>query len=417
MPLVIPVLQRQQSRLHYYCAAESIPSQSSFSEPMRLVADASNYAADMLASDGVSDELAKWGEVHDWMEDPANTFFEMSLNKAELPECMANVAAVCSKTYARGLIFITVYHEGSFYFTVADGDGDQPLLDIKFPDLSQHGQGVQLASATAATAAALNIRPPPGWFSALALWHALPTHVKIVPPPTRNLATDSYMQMYFVLRPRPENGGFAVTSAYREVLFRFGSWCYGGSVQLKPVINLEDIPHVIPALRMQQSRLEFVYSADAVPATSPYAKPMAYMVKHGPLLEREMAAAEEVLSKLVQRLTAMGLGDSISSWLEGDASQSFFEFQVSPSDPDVQALKPAELVANKCYFGNGIVLVIIFFGGSFFVSVADASKEQPLLDSKFPDVSAPPPRFTLWWWSMWWRLWFVSLLVDRKSVV
>ena len=109
--------------------------------------------------------------------------------------------------------------------------------------------------------------------------------------------------MYFVMRPRAENGGFAVTSAYREVLFRFGSWCYGGSVQLTPLINLSDIPHVIPALRMQQSRLEFVYSADQVPATSPYTKPMAYMMKHAPLMEREIFTAEDVLSKLVERLT------------------------------------------------------------------------------------------------------------------
>ena len=175
----------------------------------------------------------------------------------------------------------------------------------------------QLASAPAGSAeGAFDGREPPPWYRGLSLWHALPSEVKIAPPPTRNLSTGSYVQMYMVLRPRAENGGFAVTSAYREVLFRFGSWCYGGSVQLTPVIALGDIPHVIPALRMQQSRLEFVYGADAVPATSPYAKPMAYMMKHTPLMEREIGSAEDVLSKLVERLTAMGMGDSISSWLE-----------------------------------------------------------------------------------------------------
>ena len=148
----------------------------------------------------------------------------------------------------------------------ADGEGDQPLLDVKFPDVSRHGEGVQLASAPCSGGAAFAFdgREPPPWYGGLSLWHALPSEVKVAPPPTRDLSTGSYVQMYLVLRPRAENGGFAVTSAYREVMFRFGSWCYGGSVQLTPTIGLADIPHVIPALRMQQSRLEFVYGADAV---------------------------------------------------------------------------------------------------------------------------------------------------------
>ena len=247
---------------------------------------------------------------------------------------------------------------------------------------------LQLSSCGLSSDLAFDGREPPQWFGGLALWHALPSEVKIAPPPTRNLSAGSYVQMYMVLRPRAENGGFAVTSAYREVLFRFGSWCYGGSVQLTPVITLADIPHVIPALRMQQSRLEYVYGADAVPATSPYAKPMAYMMKHTPLMEREIASAEDVLNKLVERLTAMGLGDSISSWLEGDASQSFFEFAVSASDPEARALQGVELVATKTYFASGVVLVVIYFGGTFYVVVSDGAAEQPLLDSKFPDVSS-----------------------------
>jgi len=270
----------------------------------------------------------------------------------------------------------------------ADGGGDQPLLDVKFPDVSHHGQGLQLASCGVPTHATFDGRPPPPWYAGLTLWHAMPKEVKIAPPPTRNLSSSSYVQMYFLLRPRAENGGFAVTSAYREVLFRFGSWCYGGSVQLTPNITLADVPHVIPALRMQQSRLEFVYAADSVPATSPYAKPMSYMMKHLPLMEREISSAEDVLSKLVERLTAMGLGDSISAWLEGDASQSFFEFSVVASDAEAKCLEPVELIATKTYFASGILLIVIYFAGSFYCVVGDGGAEQPLLDSKFPDVSA-----------------------------
>ena len=159
-------------------------------------------------------------------------------------------------------------------------------------------------------------------------------------------------------------------------------------MQLTPIINLSDIPHVIPALRMQQSRLEFVYSADQVPATSPYTKPKAYMMQHSALMEREIVTAEDVLSKLVERLTEMGLGDSISSWLEGDSTQSFFEFQIAANDAEAKVLRPVELIASKCYFASGVVLVVIYFQGFFYCVVSEAGAEQPLLDSKFPDVSS-----------------------------
>jgi hypothetical protein len=53
----------------------------------------------------------------------------------------------------------------------------------------------------------------------------------------------------------------------------------------------------------------------------------------------------------------------------------------------MKVLEPVELVAVKSYYASGIVLVIIYFGGNFYAVVSDAGAEQPLLDSKFPDVS------------------------------
>lgn len=194
--------------------------------------------------------------------------------------------------------------------------------------------------------------------------------------------------MYFVMKSRIENGGMEEPSAYREVLFRFGSWCYGGSIQLKiGSVSIEELPHVIPALRMQQQRLEFVYAADQVLTTSPYAKPMEYIMSHLPFMENEITNAEDVLTALVQRLSARGLADSVSSWIQGDPSQSFFEFQCSPQHGEQATLRGVELCASKCYYASGVVLIIVYFQNSFFVTIADASTEQPLLDSKFPDVS------------------------------
>mmetsp|Transcript_18242 Transcript_18242/g.53310 ORF Transcript_18242/g.53310 Transcript_18242/m.53310 type:complete len:709 (-) Transcript_18242:517-2643(-) len=378
VPVAIPLLQRQQSRLHYYCNASAIPEQSYFSAPIKYSYEVAEFTAGALSTEAIALDLEDLAKDNPWIEggNSMETFFQL---RAENPECMDDIVLLASKTYARGLIFVTVWYEGVFYMSMSDGEGDQPLLDVRFPDVSHHGEGVELFSAHPGT---------PKWFRSLSLWHCMPRTVRLTPPPTRNLTTDSYMQMYMVLRPRPENGGFSVTSAYREVLFRFGSWCYGGSVQLTPGIQLADIPHVIPALRLQQSRLEYVYSADAVPSTSPYAKPMAFMMQRMAAMEQEIAGAEEVLGSLVDRLTAMGLGESISSWLEGDASQSFFEFQMNPTSDEMRALKSVELIANKCYFASGVVLITIFFEGTLYAVLADAGKEQPLLDSKFPDVSS-----------------------------
>ena len=190
MPVVIPLLQRQQSRLHYYCNAESIPPQSNFFRPMKFVYDGSDFAAQCLSSNTVTDELGRLADVYSWMEEDAgNTFFEM---KSQPPEFMNDISLVCSKTYARGLVFVAVYFDGAFYFTVSDGEGDQPLLDVKFPDVSHHGQGCQLLAATMGSLEGGRLPP---WFQSLNLWHSMPAELKIAPPPTRNLSTSEYIQV------------------------------------------------------------------------------------------------------------------------------------------------------------------------------------------------------------------------------
>lgn len=74
-PLMIPLLQRQQSRLHYYCNADGIPPQSNFHHPIKLLYEATDFAAETLSSDIVNKELATWSDIHSWVEDPVGTFF------------------------------------------------------------------------------------------------------------------------------------------------------------------------------------------------------------------------------------------------------------------------------------------------------------------------------------------------------
>jgi hypothetical protein len=67
-----------------------------------------------------------------------------------------------------------------------------------------------------------------------------------------------------------------------------------------------------------------------VPTTSPFAPALAYMQYVTPLLEDQIRSSEDTLRDLVDRLTGMGLGDSVSKWLEGDPQNSFFEFKIAP---------------------------------------------------------------------------------------
>jgi hypothetical protein len=226
----------------------------------------------------------------------------------------------------------------------------------------------------------------------LTLWQSLAKANSPARPPAReavvmDLSSDAYVQTYIVLKRRPLDGAKALGAtddAYRDALFRFGSWCYSGRVQvggslqgvgrddrplivfrllccawvvglvqLTPVMTLADIPHVIPVLRMQQSQLDFTCDVTAIPKRSPFARPLQQMHSVGrpdilptstlpsltkrphswtlqlaPVMEQEILESEAVLANLVKRLSLMGFGENISEWLDGDSRQSFFEFQV-----------------------------------------------------------------------------------------
>ena len=144
VPRVIPLLQRQQGKLAFYCNANAVPKDSDFYTPLETINEAQNFLASELISDNVSEAIERYEKVYPWMDnDEIKTYFEMT---ASLGTDMDAVQCVCSKTYAKGLIFMTIYFEDTFYVTLSEGMGDQPLLDVRFPDVSKHGEGVTLAN-------------------------------------------------------------------------------------------------------------------------------------------------------------------------------------------------------------------------------------------------------------------------------
>ncbi len=265
------------------------------------------------------------------------------------------------KSYAHELDDIT----GSIFFVVHPGEGDQGLLDVRFPDVNSHGQGLLIAFYGAATADSTiahqhngdskngddkhgngamgdeesvkdskfddkmgslaihsnisdtthrqaeskssslssprvvhqTVTKYTGYYQKLTLWQSFGSsnmmmdfnelmavhHQQPVKVDTTNLTTDGYQQTYIILKEpdRSSSGGLDNTSskvigydvrghattssssssaAYRDVLFRFGSWCYTGRIRLvESELELSDVPIMIPVLRVQQSALEFAY--------------------------------------------------------------------------------------------------------------------------------------------------------------
>ena len=119
-----------------------IPPGSPNERPLERFYDTIEFLANELVSDRITDAISNGSHVFKWINaDDSKTHFELETNGYEEFE---EIEAIASKTYTRGLVLIVIYFDRNFYVTINDGDGSQPLLDVKIPDLSKHMQGLQL---------------------------------------------------------------------------------------------------------------------------------------------------------------------------------------------------------------------------------------------------------------------------------
>ncbi|KAJ1435887.1 hypothetical protein B484DRAFT_417010 [Ochromonadaceae sp. CCMP2298] len=212
LPVLIPALQKQQGSLRYFCNSQSVPPASMYSEPLQFLADAVEFIGQQILSEDVDKELRKMAAVFPWIDDDsASTYFELTLQP---PPFMKKVSMIASKSYTRGLIIISVYSEGVIYFVIQPGEGDQALLDVRFPDVSQHGQGLHIASYSHT-------------YSKLTLWHVLGGSIKPTKKApvikTLNVSSSNYEQTYIILKSAWDESSPTLT-VHHDVLFRFGSW-------------------------------------------------------------------------------------------------------------------------------------------------------------------------------------------------
>lgn len=123
----------------------SVPPDSRYFAPLTFIEEAIGFISSEIVSERVESELRRWSSIFRWIqEDSAKTYFELVV---EPPDFLTeHVDLIATKTYARGLILISIYSLSSIFFVIQDGEGDQPLLDVSFPNVSHHGQGLLIAS-------------------------------------------------------------------------------------------------------------------------------------------------------------------------------------------------------------------------------------------------------------------------------
>jgi len=392
VPTLIPLITKQQSALTYLCDSSKVPVSNQFYLSLNEMEWARNFVVSELTSDSISKSMAKLATKHSWIDDDkSSTYFELI---GDASSGFADILFIASRTHAQGLCFITIYFEGTIYVVLEDSEThSQPLININFPDISRSGEG-----ATLALYDDVNGKGHNGPWMKLSIWQVIQTSPDIVEndtgqdeqveedevqkqctddetrevgiveqPLTKDLSCeDSYVQSYIILKGDTD---------VRNVCFRFGNWIYEGSVELIPNISLSDIPFVIPSLRVQQSKLEFVSDITSLPSSNPFALAIEHATKKQSLMQNQ---AIESLNDLLS---------AGHDWLEGEASDSFFEFDSCNDNADNNPLENVDVLAIKSYTPNGIISISLYYASNWYLILDEGKDDLPLLDSKFPDIS------------------------------
>lgn len=429
IPYIIPILQKQQDNLSLI-EEDSSTKHHRFQSGINILEQAHNFLISELTSESILQKIDN---------DDKRVYFELEL-KDELLEVVSQeqeIQCMCSKLYINELILVSIYFEGSFYLVVDDAkDKTLPILDVRFPDVTNVGEGYTLAlyDESGSEIKDENIvdnfnqnanKQRTNLFKKLSIWKALPTkndtnrpgtdtnsnkkkHRKekiIIPkqPKVRDLSSPSYVHAFCVLKPSKKNS----SNDIRSVFFRFGSWCYTGKVKLLKKLHLVDVPHVIPEIKAQQKdNLKYFCDASKIPDNQ-FLSCLAHADNVSQIMEREAYKSEESIFKLHSQLCKLGVEQSATNWLIGESesddtnNDTFFEFSFTPSPMDKKAYEHIDLVAIKRLHPNGVTATSIYFDGTFYLTLESNTlctnnnatssdgimKEQEMLDCNFPTIN------------------------------
>ena len=104
-------------------------------------------------------------------------------------------------------------------------------------------------------------------------------------------------------------------------------------------LTLTDIADSIHVIHMQKDSLEFFSYTDNMPPSSHWSGVLKLTATLGPILRSHIAQCESDLHTLLERVDALGLGGGVRRWLEGEADESYFKFEVDEDGEIASILK------------------------------------------------------------------------------
>ena len=179
--------------------------------------------------------LAKFssGEDH---EDWKDAYFQLKTNGPQYK----NVELVSGKVFLHSVLLHIIFFGDTYYAVMADGSGNQPLLDTHFPDVSTGNKEFvlnefdnpvykKLSICLSKPVEPANIIGPD--FECTdsanqAVRRAEEARMGGKAGVGGAAGAGAYNQVYVILKPPSEE----VVTNIREVLFRFGNWCYHGTL-------------------------------------------------------------------------------------------------------------------------------------------------------------------------------------------
>ena len=466
VPMAIPILQAQQGSLRYVSEFSRLSRSSPYRRPLIHLVRVAGFIEEQVATAACEEALmqleslssgsspqkpanphgsrSKGGSsnVNDKMEagEAPEEYFELELTEA--CKVYKNVELLASKTYVRGIILILVYFDGQFYCTMGEGQGDQPLLDVAFPDMSRRGGGCMIGTFS---------HP---YFRKFSVWQGTTTDSSSGSSPQGKLKNGSSPgargrqqqrkprgmaskmadanddarsrgngdgesdpvdelgtegQTYIIFQhpsgtqdtnnddssgATDENNGSgsSMSESTRPAFFRFGGFCYGGNVVVNHGPNemtLSALSDVLPSLGEQQRSMSFSTELERLPTTSRQYNALLRLQRASEYLLEQLEAAEVELDKLREFLETRGQ----SAWVDDESRQVYFELQLTSEGNE--PLQCVEVAASKIHV-NGVLLSTMYFGGTLYATVSSGSDgEHALLDSSFPDVTTKGRGYTI----------------------
>jgi hypothetical protein len=186
------------------------------------------------------------------------------------------------------------------------------------------------------------------------------------------LVREGYSQTYILLNAKQRD------VPNRSVYFCGGGHCYDSMLPIDFRITRHNIPSAIAHVASKMDDLDLLAdSVSEIATTSPFYKPAHHLQEVAEFI------AEELPSK---RITA-ALEIFRSLGYDDERSGSFFQLTTHGPAAVQQQMQDVELACCKIIV-RGLVMLIVFFESSYFVSIAEGQEEQPLHDAVFPELLA-----------------------------